>query len=43
LDHAGKPQSDVPSELPADSDALVIVGFVGQYLIGFGSLWWLGT
>jgi hypothetical protein len=43
LDHAGKPQSDVPSELSAASDAVVIVGFVGQYLIGFGSLWWLGT
>jgi hypothetical protein len=43
LDHAGGPLSVGSSEIWAEGGALLIVGFVGQYLIGLGSLWWLGT
>ena len=43
LDHAGGPLSDGPSEFWAEAGALLIVGYVGQYLIGIGSLLWLGT
>jgi hypothetical protein len=41
-DHAGMPLSAGPAEFWTDAGAMVIIGFVGQYLIGFGSLWWLG-
>jgi hypothetical protein len=43
LDHGGGPLSEGPSELWLDAGVLVIIGFVGQYLIGLGSLWWLGA
>ncbi len=44
MDHAGGPLSDDgPSEFWADAGATVIIGFVGQYLIGLGALWWLGA
>jgi hypothetical protein len=43
LDHEVGPLSDGPSEFWADAGAQVIVGFVGQYLIGLGWLWWLSA
>jgi hypothetical protein len=42
LDHAGGQVSDGPAELWTEAGAMVIIGFVGQYLVGLGSLWWLG-
>jgi hypothetical protein len=43
MDNVGGPLSDGPSGFWTEGSTLLIAGFIGQYLIGLGSLWWLGV
>ena len=43
MDNVGGPLSDGPSGFWTEGSTLLIAGFIGQYLIGLGSFWWLGN